>query len=221
MKKINVLIADDHPAFREGLSQLIKEETDLEVIAATGYGEEAVEIARKLHPDVVILDISMPGVNGIKAAEQIRKRSPSTAILMVSAFSYKAYVLGSLRAGAMGYLSKSSPLNKLITAIRMVYAGQQVFDLSTISRILFRSSRRIGAHKFPIGLHPREVQILKLVAKGVTNPEIGDHLGMKERTVQSYMASILNKLGVNSRTGAVLQALKEGWLSPEDLVNTV
>ncbi len=220
MKKINILIADDHPAFREGLSQLLKDEADLKVIAVAGDGEEAVEYAAKSCPDVAIVDVAMPRSNGLEAAERIRRVSPATAVLMLSAFSYKAYILGALRAGAMGYLPKDTPLNKLISAIRMVHAGGEVFNLKAIHQILYRSSSgRTSEKQYSGGLHPREVQVLKAVARGATNQEIADQLGIKVRTVESHIVNIFNKLGINSRTGAVLCALKEGWISPDDLIN--
>ncbi len=222
MKKISILIADDHPAFREGLACLLKDQTDLEVVATAGDGEEALEAAKNFQPEVAIMDISMPQMNGLEAAEQIRKICPGVAILMLSAYNYQAYMLGALRVGAMGYLPKNTPLNKLVSAVRMVLAGEAVFNLKALSQILSRSSSgRIEERKYIGELSPREIQVLKLVAKGTNNREIGYQLGIRERTVQTHVARILDKLGVNSRTAAVLHALKEGWLSPDDLMHAV
>ncbi len=219
LKKIHILIADDHPSFREGLANLLKDEADFEIVATVGDGEEAVESARKLQPDVVILDVSMARLNGIEAARQIRVDCPSAAILMLSAFSYSAFLLGSLRAGAMGYLPKNTALDKLVSAIRMVHGGEVIFNLKTIRQMLSRSSSRgIEELMYSGELHPREVQILKLVAKGASNKQIGAQLGISKRTVQSHLINIYNKLAVNSRTEAVLQAVKDGWLSAEDLL---
>ncbi len=148
MKKISILIADDHPAFREGLACLLKDQTDLEVVATAGDGEEALEAAKNFQPEVAIMDISMPQMNGLEAAEQIRKICPGVAILMLSAYNYQAYMLGALRVGAMGYLPKNTPLNKLVSAVRMVLAGEAVFNLKALSQILSRSSsgRRTKIH---------------------------------------------------------------------------
>ncbi len=219
-KKINILIADDHPAFREGLACLLRDESDFAVVSVAGDGEEAVESAKRLRPDVAIMDISMPKLNGIGAALQIRTMCPSTAVLILSAYSYQSYTLEVLRAGALGYLPKNTPLNKLFNAIRMVHSGEAVFNLKAIDKVLARfSPGRIEERKYPHELHTREVQVLKQVAKGISNKGIAGQLGISERTVQTHLVNIFNKLHVNSRTEAVLCSLKEGWLSPEDLMN--
>ncbi len=218
--KIKVMVADDHPAFREGLCRLLKDEEDLEVVAMPEDGEEAVESAKKLQPDVAIIDISMPKLNGIEAAKQIRVASPSTAILMVSAYSYPSYVLAALRAGAAGYLLKNAPLHELISAVRLVHSGEGVFDLKATGKILRRlATDKVEKRKDLEELHPRELQVLNLAAKGVGNKEIANQLGISERTVQTHLVNIFRKLRVSSRTEAVLHALKEGWLTLDDLPN--
>ncbi len=220
MKKINILIADDHPAFREGLARLLKDEADMEVVAVTGDGEEALEMAMKLQPDVVILDVALPKLSGIESAQQIRTACPATAVLMLSAYTYRAYISGALRAGAMGYLPKNIPLSKLVNAIRMVSAGDAVFNLKAIGQILPRSlSGKPNGRQYTEELHPREIEVLKLVARGASNREIAGQLRLSERTVQTHLTNVFKRLQVSSRTEAVLQALKEGWLSPKDMMN--
>ena len=212
------MIADDHPAFREGLCQLLEGEEDLKCIAKPEDGEEAVRLAKELAPDVAIIDVAMPKLNGIEAAKQIKVACPNTAILMVSAFGYESYVLASLRAGAAGYLLKSAPLRELTNAVHSVQAGEGVFDLKAASKILQRLSAEKGEEKrSPEELHRRELQVLKLAAKGISNKQIASKLSISERTVQTHLVNIFRKLGVGSRTEAVLHALKEGWLTLDDL----
>jgi len=218
MEKIRVLIADDHPAFREGLCQLIEHEEDLECVAKPADGEEAVRLAIELLPDVAIIDIAMPGLNGIEAARQIKAARPAIAILMVSAFGYESYVLASLRAGAAGYLLKNTPLRELTNAIRSVHASEAVFDLKAASKILRRLADDKGEKRGGLEeLQPRELEVLRLAGKGMSNKEIAGELVLSERTVQTHLVNIFRKLGVGSRTEAVLHALREGWLTLDDL----
>jgi DNA-binding NarL/FixJ family response regulator len=217
MEMIRVMVIDDHPSFREGLTRLLQEETDMEVIATLDSGVQAVGSAQSLKPDVAIMDISMPGLNGIEAAKQIREVSPNTAVLMVSAHSCPSYVVACLRAGTAGYLMKDSSLAKIISAIRMVHTGGSVFDMKIAGKVL----RSLTADKVETNqyreLHPRELQVLDLTAKGKGNKEIAKELSISDRTVQTHLVNIYRKLQVNSRTEAVITALKEGWLNLEDL----
>ena len=218
MEKIRVLIADDHPAFREGLCQLIEHEEDLECVAKPADGEEAVRLAIELLPDVAIIDIAMPKLNGIEAARQIKAARPAIAILMVSAFGYESYILASLRAGAAGYLLKNAPLRELTNAIRSVHVGEAVFDLKAASKILRRLADDKGEKRGGLEeLQPRELEVLRLAGKGMSNKEIAGELVLSERTVQTHLVNIFRKLGVGSRTEAVLHALREGWLTLDDL----
>ena len=218
MDKIKVLVADDHPAFREGLCRLIDGEKDMECVATVPNGEEAARLAKELAPDVAIIDVAMPKLNGIEATKQIKAACPTTAILMVSAFGYESYLLASLRAGAAGYLLKSTPLRELTNAVRSVQAGEAVFDLKSASKILRRLSAEKDAKRRSLEeLHPRELGVLRLAANGMSNKEIAVELVISERTVQTHMVNIFGKLGVGSRTEAVLHALKEGWLTFDDL----
>jgi DNA-binding NarL/FixJ family response regulator len=218
MEKIKVLVADDHPVFREGLCQLLEHEEDLECVAKPADGEEAVRLAMELLPDVAIIDIAMPKLNGIEAVKQIKAAHPATAILIVSAFSYESYILASLRAGAAGYLLKSTSLRELTNAIRSVHAGEAVFDFRATSKILRRLADDKGEERRNLEeLYPRELEVLRLAGKGLSNKEIARELVISERTVQTHLVNIFRKLDVGSRTEAVLHALKEGWLTLDDL----
>jgi DNA-binding NarL/FixJ family response regulator len=218
MSKIKVMIVDDHPAFRDGLSRLLSEETDLEIVATPDDTEPVVELANKLQPNVIIMDISMPKLNGIEAARQIKTTCPDIAILIVSAYSYSSYALAALRAGASGYLLKNSPMPQLLKAIRLVYSGEGVFDMKVTGSILSRLADD-KAEKFKASeeLHTREMQVLALAAKGMGNKEIARNLEISERTVQTHLVNIFRKLKVSSRTEAVLQGLKKGWMTLDDL----
>jgi len=218
MEKIRILVVDDHLAFRDGLSRLLQEEPDLEVVATPGDGEEAIDLAVKLKPDVIVMDISMPKFNGIEAAKCIKAITPEIAILMVSAYSYQSYILAALRAGAAGYLLKNAPLQELIQAIRRVYSGEAVFDLSASGSILSRlAADKVAKPHEQDDLHSHELEIITLAAKGESNQEIAVQLKISERTVQTHLVNIFRKLRVSSRTEAILQGLRQGWLRLEDV----
>lgn len=214
MEKTRLLIADDHPAFREGLSRLLEEEEDLECVGISADGEEAVRMVEELHPDVAVIDVSMPNLDGIKATEKIKAACPNTAVLMISAFDYQSYVLASLKAGASGYMSKDRPLQELISAIRLVRGGDSILDLKATDTIVqcLIDSERGGKTGFD-ELQSRELDVIKLTAKGMSNKDIAEELFISERTVQTHLINIFRKLGVNSRTQAVLYALRKGWIT--------
>jgi len=217
-QKIHVLVADDHPAFREGLCRLLEDEKDLDIVAKAENGEQAVKMALQMKPDVVVIDVDMPGLNGIEAAKRIKAVYPTTAILMVSAFSYQSYILAALRVGAAGYLLKSAPLRELVSAIRLVHAGEGIFDLKATSKILYRLTAENGDDFRALEpLNHRELDVLRLAAKGMSNRGIAEKLFISARTVQTHLVNIFGKLQVGSRTEAVLRALKEGWLTFDDL----
>ncbi|MBM3132620.1 MAG: response regulator transcription factor [Chloroflexi bacterium] len=219
MNKTTILIADDHPVFRDGIRKLFDEQEDLQVIGQAGDGEEAVRLARELKPDLVLMDIIMPKLNGIDATRQIKSTLPGTAILLLSGYGYESYILSALRAGAAGFLSKGARSSELLDAVRAVKKGEPVLDQSLAYRILTRlvSANSPSAKPSLEELHERELEVLKKAARGMTNRAIAEDLFISERTVQTHLANIFRKLNVGSRTEAVLRALKEGWLSPDDL----
>ncbi len=217
-EKIRVLVADDHAIVREGLCSLLSEEADLEVVAKAADGKEAIELAKELHPDVAIIDIVMPELDGIETAKQIKAACPAAAIVMLSAYDYEAYTLGALEAGAVGYLLKETSPYELVNAKRMIHAGRGVVDLKVWNRMLQRLTAPKDEGKRGLGkLQTRELDILKLVAKGMSSREIGKNLTISGRTVQTHLNNIFTKLGVNSRTEAVVHAIREGWLTLNEL----
>ncbi len=219
MKRMTILIADDHPAFREGIRKLLDEREDIDVIGEAGDGADAVKLAKELKPDLVIMDITMPKLSGIEATKQIKAELPGTAILLVSGYSYDSYVIAALRAGAAGFLSKGSRNSELMNAVDSIRMGEPVMDPALAFKVL----RSLVPGDDPDGhpqleeIHERELEVLKFAAKGMTNKAIADELIISDRTVQTHFANIFRKLNVSSRTEAVLRALKEGWLTPEDL----
>jgi len=216
--KIRVLIADDHPAFREGLARLLAEEGDIQVVGQANDGPEAVKLAKELLPDVAIIDVAMPNLNGIETTKQIKAVCPATAILVVSAYGHDSYVLGAVQAGAAGYLLKNVRVKDLVAAIRALNAGEAVLDPTAAHKVFRRVAQGVsGATEVSGELHERELELLKLAAKGMTNKEIARELDISVRTVQSHLVNIFAKLEVGSRTEAVLHAVKRGWLTLDDL----
>jgi two-component system, NarL family, response regulator LiaR len=195
----------------------LADEKDLEVVGQASDGEEVVRLSQDLKPDVAILDISMPKLNGIEATKLIKEHDPKTAVLIVSAFSYQTYVMASLRAGAAGYLTKDTPTCELLSAVRLAYAGDGVIDRSTANNLIRNLIANKDGNKKHLKLYPREIEVLKLTARGMRNKEIGKELNISERTVQAHLSNIFAKLEVDSRTEAFLQALKQGVLDMCDL----
>jgi len=205
-------VVDDHPLFRQALCRLLRGRS-FECIAAAD-GEEAVRLAGELSPDVVLIDVNMPKMTRIEAARQIKSSYPDTAVLILSAYDYDQYVTTCIEAGLNGYLLKTSPPGELINAIRMVLAGKSVFDARVTSRILPKIAARKGKKEMGFDeLHSREVEVLELAAKGMTNKEIADKLKITNHTVRNHLVNVFRKLGVQSRTAAVLVYLQCGLLS--------
>ncbi|MFO8010013.1 MAG: response regulator transcription factor [Dehalococcoidia bacterium] len=218
-EKIKILIADDHIVFRQGTRALLEQEPDLEVVGEAGDGEEAVNLAIELNPDVAIIDIAMPVVDGIAATKRIKEECPDINVLILSAYDDDQFVFRLLKAGAAGYLLKSVPSSELITAIRAVKAGDSILHPAIARKVLSRfvpSSDRPKEHVKPGVLNQREVDLLTLVARGASNKEIANEFNVSVRTVQSHLRHIFRKLGVNSRTEAVVYALREKWINLED-----
>jgi DNA-binding NarL/FixJ family response regulator len=216
-EKIRILIADDHPPFAQGLSKLLAEQPDLVPVGIARDGEEAVRLALELKPDVVVMDTTMPRMNGIEATRLIKSELPNTTVLVLSAYDYHSYVLSALEAGAGGYLLKDVPMRELISAIRGLCAGEMVLDQKVAEKLLRSLAKPLGDVGRRAGLSPTELEVLKLGAHGLNNREIGDRLSVSERTVQSHFTSVFQKLEVGSRIEAVLKALKEGWLTMNDI----
>ncbi len=219
MGKINVIIADDHVLFREGTRNLIEKEKDMEVIGEASDGEEAAELVRKKSPHVVLMDIAMPKVNGIEATRKIKASQPSTAVLILTAYDNDQYIMALLEAGAAGYLLKNVSGKDLINAIRAVHAGEAVLHPTIAQKVFSRFGAGQEARE-PVQvaeLSERETEILRLAAQGMSNQDIAGKLFVSRRTVQAHLANIFRKMDVGSRTEAVLQALRKGWLGLDDL----
>jgi len=220
MDRIKVLIADDHAVVREGTRQILEQEPDMDVVAEAADGEEAVRLAGSSGPDVAIIDIAMPNVDGIEATRRIKKLYPAIAVLILTAYDDDQFVFGLLEAGAAGYLLKSVRGRELIDAVRRIYAGESVLHPSIARKVLnrFVPSKDKPAGKKPVEvLSDREMDVLKMAAKGLSNQDIADNLCLSLRTVQAHLGHIFNKMQVSSRTEAVVHALKEGWVNLEDI----
>lgn len=212
------MVTDDHPVFQEGLCRLLSDEPDFEIVAKSGNGEETIRQAKDQMPDIAIIDVALPGMNGFEVAEKIKEYCPKTKILILSAYSYEPYLLAAMRAGVDGYVLKHTPVEKLMDAIRLVHSGQAVFDLAATIKILKNLARVENTNLInPRNLHRREIMILKLATDGLGNKEIAAKLFISERTVQTHFVNIFRKLGAKSRTDAVLRALREGYLTLENL----
>ncbi len=220
MGKIKILIADDHAVVREGTRQILEQESDLDVVAEAADGEEAVRLAGSSSPDVAILDIAMPKVDGIEATRQIKALYPAIAVLILSAYDDDQFVFGLLEAGAAGYLLKSVRGRELVEAVRQVYAGESVLHPAIARKVLNRftpSGGKPASQESPKVLSERETEVLQLATRGLSNQQIADKLFLSLRTVQAHLGHIFNKLQVSSRTEAVVRALKEGWVTLDDV----
>ena len=219
METVKILIADDHAFVREGTRRILEQEPDFEVVAEAGDGDEAVKYACDLKPDVALLDVSMPRMDGIEATKQIKALCPSVAILVLSAYDDDQFIFGLLEAGAAGYLLKSVRGKEIVEAIRAVHAGESVLHPSVARKVLNRFanvSGKLRKKRSPEVLTEREMEVLKMVTRGSSNKDIADALCLSVRTVQGHLANIFNKLRVSSRTEAVVHALKEGWVTLDD-----
>jgi DNA-binding NarL/FixJ family response regulator len=220
MDKIRILLADDHVVVMEGTRQLLERESDFQVVGGARDGEEAVKLATELKPDVIIMDIAMPKLNGIEATKAIKARLPSTAVLALTAYDYDEYILALVEAGAAGYLLKSVSGDRLVAAVRAVYAGEPVLHPVILRKLMDklkpRDARLTEARPLEV-ISEREMEVLKMAAQVLSNKEIADKLSISVRTVQAHLRSIFNKLGVGSRSEAVLYALKKGWFSLDDM----
>lgn len=219
MTPIRILLADDHIMVREGTRKILEREADLKVVAEAGDGRETIILVEREHPDVAIVDISMPVMNGIEATKGIKRVAPQTAVLVLTAYDDDQYVFAILEAGAAGYLLKNARGSELIEAVRKVHEGESVLHPSIAKKVL----RRV-AHLPPQpepqsadALSDREMDVLRLAAKGLGNRQIAETLVLSPRTVQSHMANIFGKLRVASRTEAVMVGLRRGWLTLEDI----
>jgi NarL family two-component system response regulator LiaR len=212
-ENIRVLIADDHALVREGLRRLLISKAGLDVVGQAGNGREAVEQARQLQPDVILLDLVMPDMDGIQAIKHIKQDNPQARILMLTSFSGDRQVYDAVKAGAMGYLLKDSSPQDLVDAISRVYHGEISLQPDIARKLVQEISRPPDAPAAEEPLTEREVEVLQMVAQGRSNQEIAEELYLSERTVRTHVSHILNKLHLANRTQAALYALRTGLSS--------
>ena len=213
--RIRVMLADDHAAVREALAVLVNSQPDMQVIAQAGNGDEAVERARELRPDVAVLDVSMPAMSGLEVTTVLRDAIPATRILMLTRHSEYHHVQALLRAGANGYVLKQSSSEELLQAIRVVASGKSYLDPLVAGQITQHYVADADAHpQGPIReeLTPREMEVLRLLARGFANREIAAELGLSVKTVDTHKANGMGKLGMSSRIELVRFAILQGWL---------
>lgn len=212
---IKVVIADDHKMFRQGLRMLFEGEMDIKVVGEARDGLEAQEIVDMLDPDVVLMDINMPGADGLEAMRNIMARKPDTAIVILSMYREDAHVFEAIRLGARGYILKDADSDDVMRAIRTVASGGSVID-GTLAGRLFQEFKTISAHAEQgneEGLTPRELEILTLIAEGASNREIGAKLFLAEKTIKNHITSIFQKLQTNDRTKAAVYAIQRGLIT--------
>lgn len=218
---IRVLVVDDHAVIRQGLRMLLESRPEIEVIGDCENGREALLMVERNKPDVVLMDVVMPGLNGIEATRQIRKASPATRVVILSGFVDEDQITGSIRAGASGYLVKNSDVTELVLAIQTVNRGNQYysaalsdgFDIAELQLQARRPEQKTGVDT----LTPREREVLQLIAEGHTNQQIADELVVSVKTVEAHKAHIMDKLKAKSRTDLIRYALRRGIVKLESV----
>jgi DNA-binding NarL/FixJ family response regulator len=228
MHKITVMLVDDHPVFRQGLRRVLEGEDDLDVIAEVDDGLEALRLAKQMIPNVMLLDINLPSMNGLQVARALKDTLLDINIIMLTAYHDDQQVFHSIRAGASAYFPKDVSPRRLIEAIRLVHQGSyvvedRVLEKPQVGQWLLEQFERTGIDaegdltSLLLPLSPREMQILLFIAQGKSNKEIAYGLGISRQTVKNHMTSILRKLAVNDRTQAAIYALRRGWIRLQDI----
>lgn len=218
-KRIRLLLADDHAVVRSGTRELLERQPDFQITGEAADGEEVVRLAHELQPDVVVMDVRMPKMSGVEATRRIKAECPGVNVLVLTAHDDDEYVFALLQAGANGYLLKTAEIDELVRAIRTVAAGQSALAPTVAGKVVaqFTSGKSLpdilsGGQDQYDGLTERELGILQLVGEGLSNKQIGKNLFISDRTVQAHLSNIFSKLGVSSRTEAVMYAVRKGWI---------
>ena len=209
--KIRVLVADDHPMLREGLVAVLETQQDFEVVGEAADGSEVVRLAERLNPDVILLDLEMPGVDGVAALEKLRSAGSEARTIVFTAYDTDERILGALRAGARGYLLKGASRTEIFDAIRTVHAGGSLLQPVVTNKLLQTMSREERREETE-SLTPREIEVLGLLALGLQNKEIASRLFITERTVKFHVSSLMHKLGAENRTETVTIAAQRGLI---------
>lgn len=212
MDKIKILVADDHPMLREGLVAVLASQPDFDVIGEASDGDEVIRLAQSLSPDVILLDLEMPGTDGVAALRELQAAEEPARVLVFTAYDTDERILGALRAGARGYLLKGASRREIFSAIRTIHGGGSLLQPVVTERLLEHISRERDPQPAP--LTPRETEVLDLIAKGLPNREIADRLYITERTVKFHVSSLLHKLDASNRTEAVTLATRRGIIQP-------
>jgi DNA-binding NarL/FixJ family response regulator len=207
---IRIVLADDHPIVREGLASVLETQPDFDVVGQAGDGAEAVQLVEDLHPDVVLLDLEMPNMDGVQALRRLRAVDPGVKALIFTAFDTDERIIGAVQAGARGYLLKGAPREELFGAIRVVAGGGTTLQPALAARLMERVASGVSDEE---PLTDREREVLQLMARGLQNKEIAGRLVISERTVKFHVSAILAKLGAGNRTEAVRAALERGLVS--------
>ncbi len=209
---IRVLIADDHLIVREGLRLILETAEDMTLVGEAADGAEAVRLASQLQPDVVLMDLRMPGMDGLTAIERLRDTHPHIAVVILTTYNEDDLMVRGLKAGARGYLLKDTDRETLFRAIRAAARGEMLLKPETVAKVLARTAAPAPAHAASLELTEREHEVLAAIARGERSKEIAVRLYITERTVKAHLTSIYNKLGVDSRAAAVAEAIQRGWL---------
>ena len=208
--KIKILIADDHPVVRAGLAAMLSREKDIEVVGEAANGRESVDKAAGLKPNIVLMDLRMPELDGIAAMREIKARNPQVKFIVLTTYDNDEYIFKGIEAGARAYLLKDAPREELFKAIRAVSRGESLLEPAVAGKVLDRLAELSRQSKAPETLSEREVEVLELMAKGTSNKAIASGLFISESTVKTHVQSIFQKLVVNDRTEAVTEAIKRG-----------
>lgn len=213
MPKVRVLLADDHAILREGLKALINVHPDMEVVGEATDGKAACDRTKELHPDVVVMDVSMPNVNGVQATRDVRRQWPNVRVLALTVHEERSYLRELMEAGASGYVLKRSAAEDLVHAVRVVARGDVYLDPGVTAVVLGKLARtRLAGEGSRLELSERESEVLQLIAQGHSNKEIADRLKISSKTVETYKARSMGKLGLTGRADIVRFALQKGWL---------
>lgn len=219
-KVTRLAIVDDHKLARDGLRDMLADEPDIDVVGEAANGQEALGLCSRLHPDLLLMDLRMPGMDGLTATQKIKQRYPEISVLVITMHENPDHLIEALKAGAAGYVLKDSSQMEIITAVRQVRAGESPLDARLAARLIRRiaaeTSERRGSSSRESAraglLTPREMEVLALMKLGHTNPQIADELAISARTAKNHVEHIMGKLGVSDRTQAVVRALEEGIL---------